>query len=252
MKPITLEICAGDIDSVKAAAAGGAERVELCSALGEGGVTPSPGFISAARNVHGIRLHVLIRPRGGDFIYTPEEVECMCYDIAICRRLGVDGVVVGALTPEGNIDMEVCKRLVDEAGDMSVTFHRAFDMAKNPDEALENIISLGCDRLLTSGMASTALEGISTLLRVRDRANDRIRVMAGAGVTPSTAPLILQAGAADDLHASARIRVASSARFCRESVKMGTPDADEFSRLTTSPSIVCDLKQIITKYNTIS
>ena len=111
MKQITLEICAGDIDSVKAAVAGGADRVELCSALGEGGVTPSLGFIAAAKNIRGIRVHVLIRPRGGDFIYTPDEVECMRSDIAMCRSLGVDGVVIGALTPGGDIDMEACKKI---------------------------------------------------------------------------------------------------------------------------------------------
>ncbi|WP_285823131.1 copper homeostasis protein CutC [Duncaniella freteri] len=251
MKQITLEICAGDIDSVKAAVAGGADRVELCSALGEGGVTPSLGFIAAAKNIRGIRVHVLIRPRGGDFIYTPDEVECMRSDIAMCRSLGVDGVVIGALTPGGDIDMEACKRLVDEADNMSITFHRAFDMAEDPDEALEDIISLGCDRLLTSGMAPTALDGIPTIMHLRERAEGRIRIMAGAGVSPATAPAILKAAAADDLHASARTKVTSPVKFRRESVKMGTPDADEFSRLTTSATIVRNLKDIITEYNII-
>ena len=129
---------------------------------------------------------------------------------------------------------------------MSITFHRAFDMAEDPDEALEDIISLGCDRLLTSGMAPTALDGIPTLMHLRERAEGRIRIMAGA-----TAPAILKAAAADDLHASARTKVTSPVKFRRESVKMGTPDADEFSRLTTSATIVRNLKDIITEYNTI-
>lgn len=249
MRHTTLEICAGDIDSVKAAAAGGADRVELCSALGEGGVTPSLGFIAAAKNVRGIRIHVLIRPRGGDFIYPPDEVECMRSDIAMCRSLGVNGVVIGALTSGGDIDMDICKRLVDEAENMSITFHRAFDMAKDPDEALEDIISLGCDRVLTSGMAPTAVEGITLLRHLRERAEGRIRIMAGAGVNPDTAISILNAEAADDLHASARSRIESAVKFRRENVKMGTPDANEFSRLTTSAAIVRELNNIITEYN---
>ena len=139
--------------------------------------------------------------------------------------------------------MEACKRLVDEADNMSITFHRAFDMAEDPDEALEDIISLGCDRLLTSGMAPTALDGIPTIMHLRERAEGRIRIMAGAGVSPATAPAILKA--------SARTKVTSPVKFRRESVKMGTPDADEFSRLTTSATIVRNLKDIITEYNII-
>ncbi|MDE7459520.1 MAG: copper homeostasis protein CutC, partial [Paramuribaculum sp.] len=165
-----LEVCAGDLESVRAAAEGGAARVELCSALGEGGVTPSIGFLRQALLVPSLRVHVLIRPRGGDFLYTPEEVNAMVADIEACREAGAHGVVIGALTPDGDIDLPSCRRMIEAAGEMSVTFHRAFDLCRNPEEALDTIIELGCDRLLTSCQAATAIEGTPLLRRLHDRA----------------------------------------------------------------------------------
>lgn len=241
-----LEVCAGDIDSVIAAAQGGASRVELCSALGEGGVTPSIGFIRSALKVPGIRVHVLIRPRGGDFLYTPQEVDCMVDDIVAAREAGAHGVVIGALTPEGEIDMNACRKMMEAAAGISVTFHRAFDLCRDPFKALEDIISLGCDRILTSGQAQTALEGKENLAELVKQADGRIIILAGAGVSQSNAAEILNASGTGEIHASARTSVDSGMKFRHSGVSMGTPGSDEYSRKTTSADIV---KQIVSQIN---
>ena len=158
-----LEVCCADLPSLRAAIAGGAHRVELCQALDIDGLTPSAGMIEMAVN-SGITTHVLIRPRGGNFVYSEDEVDCMIYDIQVARKLGAQGVVIGALTPNGDIDIQACHRMVEAAGDrMHITFHRAFDVCRNPKESLLEIYSLGCDRLLTSGLAPKAEEGIGLL-----------------------------------------------------------------------------------------
>lgn len=241
-----LEVCAGDIDSVIAAAAGGASRVELCSALGEGGVTPSIGFIRSALKVPGIKVHVLIRPRGGDFLYTPEEVDCMVDDIVAAREAGVQGVVIGALTPEGDIDVDACRKMVAAAAGISVTFHRAFDLCRDPRKALEDIIALGCDRILTSGQAQTALEGKQNLAELVRQANGRIIILAGAGVSQHNAAEILSASGTNEIHASARASVPSKMEYRHCGVSMGTPGSDEYSRKVTSPEIV---KEIVSRIN---
>lgn len=241
-----LEVCAGDLESVRAAADGGAARVELCSALGEGGVTPSIGFIRQALLVPGLRVHVLIRPRGGDFLYTPEEVNAMVADIEACRESGAHGVVIGALTPDGDIDLPSCRRMIEAAGEMSVTFHRAFDLCRNPEEALDTIIELGCDRLLTSGQAATALEGTPLLRRLHDRAAGRLVILAGGGVTPDNAADILIGSGTNEVHASARAGVTSPMRYRKEGVAMGAPGSDEYSRKVTSPAIVAKIVENIT------
>ena len=156
-KPI-LEVCCGDIQSIYAAKTGGAHRIELCSALSEGGVTPSAGLIREAVSSGIPAVHILIRPRGGDFLYSEDEIRLMETDIRCAVSSGVDGVVIGALTSDGDIDMTTCRRLIETAGDCSVTFHRAFDLCRNPQKALEDIISLGCDRILTSGLARSAVK----------------------------------------------------------------------------------------------
>lgn len=241
-----LEVCAGDIDSVVAAAAGGASRVELCSALGEGGVTPSIGFIRSALRVPGIRVHVLIRPRGGDFLYTPAEVDCMVEDIVAAREAGVQGVVIGALTPEGDIDMEACRKMMNAAAGISVTFHRAFDLCRDPHKALEDIISLGCDRILTSGLAQSALEGKDNLAELVKRSDGRIIILAGAGVSQHNAAEIIKGAGTNEIHASARASVESGMKFRHSGVSMGTPGSDEYSRKVTSPEIV---KEIVSQIN---
>lgn len=199
-----LEVCAGSIESIRAAHQGGAYRVELCSALSEDGLTPSAAMIQYAHSLPGLKVHVLIRPRGGNFVYTQPEVRCMEQDIRLCRQWGVDGVVIGALTPEGAIDVPACQRLVQAAQGMSITFHRAFDVCLNPVESLELIIELGCHRLLTSGQAVTAQQGISMLRQLVQQAAGRLCIMPGCGVNPANAAEILQLSGATEIHASAR------------------------------------------------
>ncbi|WP_181243262.1 copper homeostasis protein CutC, partial [Chromobacterium subtsugae] len=156
---IVLEICAGSPASALAAQEGGAQRVELCDNLLEGGTTPSYGALALARDRLAIGLHALIRPRGGDFLYSELEFEQMARDIELCRRLGVDGVVLGLLTADGDVDVERTRQLAGLAGPLAVTFHRAFDMARDPARALEDVIAAGCRRLLSSGQAPAAPQG---------------------------------------------------------------------------------------------
>ena len=236
-----LEICAGSVESAIAARDGGAKRIELCAALEMGGVTPSAGVIAEARKVDGLVLNVIIRPRGGDFLYNEYEVACMEEDIRTCKRLGADGVVIGALTAEGDIDKAVCKRLIEAADGMSVTFHRAFDMCRNPHEALEELISLGCDRVLTSGQAPTAEAGIPLLKQLVEQAVGRIIIMPGCGVNSKNATMILQATEATEIHASARKSVGSGMVFRHSGVSMGNPDSDEYARKETDVNEVRDI-----------
>ena len=228
-----LEICAGSVESAIAARDGGAKRIELCATLEVGGVTPSAGVIAEARKVEDLVLNVIIRPRGGDFLYNEYEVACMEEDIRTCKRLGADGVVIGALTAEGDIDKAVCKRLIEAADGMSVTFHRAFDMCRNPHEALEELISLGCDRVLTSGQAPTAEAGIPLLKQLVEQAVGRIIIMPGCGVNSKNAAMILQTTEATEIHASARKSVGSGMVFRHSGVSMGNPDSDEYARKET-------------------
>ena len=228
-----LEICAGSVESAIAARDGGAQRIELCAALEVGGVTPAAGLIAEARKVNGLTLNVIIRPRGGDFLYNEYEVACMEEDIRTCRSLGVDGVVIGALTAEGDIDSAACQRLINAAEGMSVTFHRAFDMCRNPQKALEELIALGCHRVLTSGQAATAQTGIPLLKELVKQADNRIIIMPGCGVNSNNAAKILQATGANEIHASARKNVGSGMIFRHSGVSMGNPDSDEYARKET-------------------
>ena len=229
----TLEICAGSVESAIAARDGGAQRIELCVALEVGGVTPSAGVIAQTRKVEGLVLNVIIRPRGGDFLYNEYEVACMEQDIHTCRQLGADGVVIGALTAEGDIDTTACKRLIAAADGMSITFHRAFDMCRDPKKALEELIALGCHRVLTSGQAATALAGIPLLKELVEQAAGRIIIMPGCGVSSANAAAILQATGANEIHASARKSVGSGMIYRNSSVSMGNSDSDEYARKET-------------------
>ena len=228
-----LEICAGSVESAIAARDGRAQRIELCAALEVGGVTPSAGLIAEARKIEGLTLNVIIRPRGGDFLYNEYEATCMEQDIHTCRQLGVDGVVIGALTAEGDIDTVLCKRLIAAADGMSVTFHRAFDMCRDPRKALEELIEMGCDRVLTSGQATTAMAGIPLLKELVELADGRIIIMPGCGVNSGNAAAILNATGATEIHASARKSVGSGMLFRHSGVSMGNPDSDEYARKET-------------------
>lgn len=228
-----LEICAGSVESAIAARDGGAQRIELCAALEVGGVTPSAGLIAEARKIEGVVLNVIIRPRGGDFLYNEYEAACMEQDIRTCKQLGVDGVVIGALTADGDIDTTLCKRLIAAADGMSVTFHRAFDMCRDPRKALEELISLGCDRVLTSGQAATAEAGVPLLKELVEQADGRIIIMPGCGVNRGNVASILESTGANEIHASARKSVGSGMIFRHSGVSMGATDCDEYARKET-------------------
>ena len=207
-----IEVCSTSLDDAREAEAGGAIRIELCSAITCGGVTPSHGLIKSVVDAHlNLDINVLIRAREGGFCYTEAEVDAMCQDIEFCREAGVHGVVIGALTPEGDIDMEACQKMVAAAGEMSITFHRAFDICREPLVALEQIISLGCHRLLTSGQQSSAEQGAEFIAELVKRAAGRIIIMPGAGINPKNIAAIEQKTAATEFHSTAAIDSADSA-----------------------------------------
>ncbi len=201
---LLLEIAANSLESALAAQTGGADRVELCENLGEGGCTPAYGTLTLARERLSIPLYVLIRPRGGDFVYSPLEWEAMRRDVETCVRVGCDGVVIGALTAQGTVDGEGCRSLVEAAGPLGVTFHRAFDCVANRAEALEQAVALGCERILTSGGADTALQGAPVIAADIRRAAGRLRLLAGAGLTADNIAAAVQATGACEFHASAK------------------------------------------------
>lgn len=213
-----LEVCASDLASARAAALGGAQRIELCCDLELDGLTPPREWIEEARSIEGLKLHVLIRTCEGGFVYDEAVFDQMREEIRMCRQLGADGVVIGALTPEGDIDVEHLWPLMAEAQGMQVTFHRAFDVCRNPRQALEEIISLGCTRLLTSGQQPTAEQGIPLLQELVKQAQGHLIIMPGAGVNPENAARILRETGATEIHSSARRSDASGQKHTHHEV----------------------------------
>lgn len=207
-----LEVAANSVASALAAQEGGAGRVELCAALELGGVTPSYAEIATARDQLAIPLYVLIRPRGGDFLYNDFECEVMQRDIEMCVALGCDGVVLGVLDAQGQVDAARCRALVSAAGPLGITFHRAFDMVREPARALEALIDLGCERVLTSGAQASAIEGAAQIRALLAQAAGRLVVMPGAGVHARNIGELAQATGAKEFHASAKQQLPSRMR----------------------------------------
>ena len=233
------EICVDSVAGVRAARAAGAHRVELCANLLEGGTTPSLGLIRQARTISGIGLQVIIRPRGGDFLFDPDEFAVMQADIDTAKAEGADGVVIGLLTSEGAVDADRTRELIARARPLSVTFHRAFDMARDPFEALETLAALGVDRVLTSGQEVSALEGLPLITELVRRAGDRIIIMPGGGVTARNADRIVTAARPREIHFAALQPEAGGMQFRRHHVFMGGElRAPEYDRLVTSPAII--------------
>lgn len=212
MRDALLEVAANSIASALAAGAGGAGRVELCSALEVGGLTPSHATIAIAVARLRIPVFVLIRPRPGDFVYDDVECETMRRDIEACKALGCTGVVIGALDADGDVDVPRCRELGQAAQGLQVTFHRAFDFTRDPFAALEAIIALGCARVLTSGQANDALAGAPLIRRLVDASRGRIIVMPGGGIDAGNIGAIRDATGATEFHASAKTRIASRMR----------------------------------------
>jgi copper homeostasis protein len=188
------------VESAVVAQRAGADRVELCASLIEGGITPSHGTIKAARSKLTLGLMVMIRPRGGDFLYDDVETEAMLEDVEVAKSLGADGVVFGCLRPDGAIDTDKTRALTSAARPLAVTFHRAFDVCRDPFEALEQLAELGVARLLTSGQESSVLEGIERIKTLRERAKGRVVVMPGGGITPGNVRKIVELSGADEIH----------------------------------------------------
>lgn len=210
-----LEIAANSVASALAAQQGGAGRVELCTALELGGLTPSPAQIALARERLHIPLYVLIRPRAGDFLYSELECETMLRDIEACAALGCDGVVLGVLDAQGNVDTVRCRALIAAAGKLGVTFHRAFDLSRDPTRALEDIVALGCERILTSGAQAGAADGSTLIRELVRQAGDRIVVMPGAGITAQNIAALAAATGAREFHASAKGQLPSGMQHRR-------------------------------------
>ncbi|MEO6688908.1 MAG: copper homeostasis protein CutC [Dokdonella sp.] len=208
-----LEIAANSLASSMAAQEAGAHRIELCASLGDGGLTPTHATIALARDRLRIPLYVLIRPRAGDFLYSDLELETMLGDVEQCARLGCDGVVIGALDADGDVDMAQCGQLIAAAGHLGVTFHRAFDMTRDPQRALEDIVALGCERILTSGQCPTAPSGAALIRALVDQAARRIVIMPGAGIDASNVSALRVATGATEFHASAKRALASGMRY---------------------------------------
>lgn len=211
-----LEIAANSIASALAAQEGGANRVELCAALELGGLTPSHAQIALARERLHIPLYVLIRPRAGDFLYSDLECEAMQRDIETCVALGCDGVVLGVLDAEGRVDSARCRPLITAAGKLGVTFHRAFDLTRDPTQALEDIVALGCERVLTSGTRARAVEGAAVIRDLVTQAAGRIAVMPGAGVTAQNIAALAAATGAHEFHGSAKCQLPSGMQHRRD------------------------------------
>lgn len=233
-----LEIIGFDIVSCSIAQAYGASRIELCANPEEGGTTPSFGMIEQAKKSCSIPIFPIIRPRGGDFLYDKLEFEAMKSDIKSCLSIGCEGVVLGLLKKDGSIDEERTQELVDLAGPMEVTFHRAFDRVSDPVVALEIIISIGCKRILTSGLSKTAVEGKQLLQQLIKQADNRITIMPGSGVRSSNVIELAQSTGATAFHSSARKLLVSKMDYLNpnmaEDLKHASVDEEEVSRLKTA------------------
>ncbi len=242
-----VEVCVDSVESAVAAEKGGAQRVELCCALLEGGLTPSAGAIALARKSLRIGLNVIIRPRGGDFLYTASEHDVMLRDIDVAKGLGADGVVIGVLTASGDVDVARTRELAARARPMSVTFHRAFDMTRDPFAALETLVELGIDRVLTSGQEESALEGLDLLRELVAWASDRIVVMVCGNLTERNIQRIAKETKSKELHVTGFLDVESGMTFRNPRVYMGgLLRPPEYSRTVTDANRISALVRQVT------
>ena len=239
-----LEVCVDSFESAQAAQRGGADRLELCGDLLVGGVTPSPFLIEKVQKLD-VPVNVLLRPRFGDFLYTESEKDILFKEVQMCRKMGVNGVVLGALEADGRLDKPFLHDLVAEAGPLHKTFHRAFDVCLDAEEGMEEAIKLGFDTILSSGQAPTALQGASTLSQLQKKANGRITIMAGSGVKSTNLLELIATTGLTAYHMSAKRTVDSPMVFRRKEVPMGLPMAGEFDRFYTDEAEVRKAKSIL-------
>ena len=240
------EIVVYNIESALKAQEGGADRIELCDNPGEGGTTPSYGTIEAVRQNVNLDVYVMIRPRGGDFHYSNYEFHSMRRDISQCQKISVDGVVFGILNPDGTLDKKRCKELIDKAKPLKVTCHRAFDMTRDPFEALEDCIEVGFDRILTSGQQAQALKGADLIGQLIKKANGRIAIMPGSGVNENTVEEIITKSKATEIHFSATSSRESGMIYRNPSIAgMGSDEGSEFKVRTVDPDRVRAMRKLV-------
>lgn len=237
----TIEIATADFATTKSAVEGGADRIELCADLYQGGTTPSYGTLLKCRETFDVELFPIIRPRGGDFLYTDEEFAIMLQEIRLCKEVGCDGVVIGLLGRDGSIDLKRTAQLVKKAFPMEVTFHRAFDRCKDPFAALEEIVEVGCQRILTSGQKPTAPEGVDLIAELVRVANDRIVIMPGSGVRKENIKMLADKTGAVEFHSSLR----SMARGGMEYVNSAFTEED-YKNPAIYPAEVSALRKALT------
>lgn len=235
---VTLEICVESVEGALAAQEGGADRIELCAALSEGGITPSIGLVEETLRRCALPIMVMIRPRGGSFVYTDAEFEVMLTDARKMRDLGVEGVVAGILSEDGSVDVERSKKLAETAYPLSCTFHRAIDVAIDPFKSLEDIIACGFDRVLTSGQAIGAADGAPVIRELVERAKGRIAIMAGAGVRPENVAALISDSGVSEVHSSASVWIEDY---------RSTPARDALGRQVTAVELVRGLRSRIAK-----
>lgn len=239
------EVVVYNIESALKAQEGGADRIELCDNPAEGGTTPSFGVIENIRQNVSMDVYVMIRPRGGDFLYSNYEFHSMKRDIYQCQRLSVDGIVLGILNANGTIDKKRCKELIDKARPLKVTCHRAFDMTRDAFEALEDCIEVGFDRILTSGQKAKAIDGVDLISELIKRANSRIAIMPGSGVNENTVVEIVTKSNANEIHFSAAVHRNSAMQFRNPAIdKMGLEGASEYRLRTVDPERVRKIRQL--------
>lgn len=249
MNPIQIEVCVNSVESAVNAQKGGATRVELCDNLLEGGTTASAGTLLAVRAKLICELNVLIRPRGGDFLYNNTELETIMNDIAFAKKAGADGIVFGFLTEEGKIDLTLLKEMITQARPLSVTFHRAFDMCDDPFEALEQLVKLRVDRILTSGQKQTALEGSTLLKQLIQKAGNQIIIMPGGGIRPNNIEKLIKKTGAREYHVSSRFQMESKMNFRRPDIKMGSLlETSEYEKVVVDQAGVKEMVEIASKH----
>jgi copper homeostasis protein len=242
---ILIEVCVDSVASAVAAERGGTRRLELCSNLLEGGVTPSAGLIERVRASSSAALQVMIRPRGGDFCYTAEESETMRCDVVAAKKLGADGVVLGILDVHGNVDVDRTRRLIELARPLNVTFHRALDMSADLFRSLEDICAAGADRLLTSGGEPLAADAVPTIARLVQAARGRIVIMAGGGIDESNAASIIEQTGVREIHVGLRTPMASPMLHRNPRISMGSAAGGEYQRFQVLEQNVLDLHRAV-------
>jgi copper homeostasis protein len=237
-----IEIATTDFESTRAAVAGGADRIELCTALSEGGLTPSLGLIRQCRSLFESALFPIIRPRSGDFLYTNEEFEIIKQDALFCKEMGCDGVVIGFLNPDGTVNTDRTASIVDLVYPLEVTFHRAFDRCRDPFEGLEAVIKAGCQRVLSSGQQPTAPEGIDLLQQLVSKAEDRIVIMPGSGVRAENIKNLAEKTGAVEFHSSLKGKTASQMEYLHPAFAQS---AESYSHPAILPEAVRQLRRAL-------